>query len=126
MHLSNHRLFSTLLMMLTFILFVGCNRTPNSNSQLSTSNKTAQRIQRTLPRYARLAHDAWPAIYPDHHLPLKLGMQDPTLPMIRERLIKLGDLSPTYASKSRRFDQPLVNAVRQFQWRHGLSGRHNW
>jgi len=41
---------------------------------------------------AQLAEESWPAIYPAHTLPLKSGMRDPSIAMIRDRLMKLGDL----------------------------------
>ena len=40
--------------------------------------------------------------------------------MIRERLIQLGDLSSASHSKNEVFDSTLAQAVRHFQWRHGL------
>lgn len=111
-----HSLFAILLA----ALISGCTSTPNIGSPPNTSNKTALRIHGHLSKYASLAQEPWPAIYPEHSLPLKFGMHDPRIPMIRTRLIKLGDLPKANTSSSKRFDHSLVNGIRQFQWRHGL------
>ena len=103
------------------VIFIGgCTSGPHVGPTPNTTNKTAQRIHRNLPTYANLARQSWSAIYPQRALPLKLGMRDPSIPMLRERLIKLGDLADSTAAKSQRFDHALTKAVKQFQWRHGL------
>jgi len=104
----------------TILLAVVIGGCAGVGSSPNTSNKTALRIHHNLPKYSRLARESWSAIYPERSLPLKFGIRDPSIPMIRSRLIKLGDLPKDKASNKSLFDQALVNAVRQFQWRHGL------
>ena len=72
-------------------LICSCSRGP---ARPTTTNKTAQRIyDKAIPRYANLRNTAWPAIYAQHSLPLKQATHDVSIPMIRQRLIKLGDLN---------------------------------
>lgn len=98
-------------------LLAGCAHM-GSVSAPQTSNKTAHRIHRKLGRYAGLAKVSWQPIHPK--LPLKYGQSDPAVPVIRSRLITLGDLSKAHASQSQHFGDALRDGIANFQWRHGL------
>jgi len=84
----------------------------------NTSNKTAHRIYELLPHYIELAKMPWPAIH-SQKMPLKLGDDNTAVSQIRERLMRLGDLS-YHDVDEKYFDTSLEHAVTQFQWRHGL------
>lgn len=98
------------------LVFAGCT---NLSARPDTTNKTALRIYKKLPRYADLAQQNWPPIYAAQ-LPLRKGMQDSAIPAIRERLVMLGDLKNNTPKGSTTFDSALKAGVKQFQWRHGL------
>ncbi len=54
---------------------------------------------------------------------LEPGQRAPMVPMMRERLVLLGDLAPsndTLSMKSDTYDSTLVSGVQRFQERHGL------
>jgi L,D-transpeptidase YcbB len=63
------------------------------------------------------ARGGWPRV-PDG-IVLKPGMEDPRVPILRERLIASGDLAGSRSSGSR-YDADLEAAVKTFQSRHGL------
>jgi murein L,D-transpeptidase YcbB/YkuD len=85
-------------------------------------------LRAALPRYRALAaHPAWAAPLPpvppaaDRGPPkLEPGGRWPGLPRLRDRLIALGDLDPG-ASAAVTYDSALVDAVKAFQRRHGLT-----
>lgn len=53
---------------------------------------------------------------------IKLGMEDERVPLIRQRLLTLGDLEAANdeAAQSTTFDRTMDEAIAQFQRRHGL------
>jgi murein L,D-transpeptidase YcbB/YkuD len=105
-----------------FLIISGCSTTQSSHRSTSapnTSNRTAHRIHGAIPRYRALAQLPWHTIH-TARLPLKIGMQDNSIPLIRERLIQLGDLSKAQASASPHYGKSLKHGVKLFQWRHGL------
>jgi L,D-transpeptidase YcbB len=53
--------------------------------------------------------------------PLKLGMHDNRIPTLRRRLIATGDLASRSSDSSSSYDTELVEAVKIFQRRHGLT-----
>lgn len=64
---------------------------------------------------------SWQSLDPGRAL--KPGDTDPAVAAIRHRLTQLGDYEPKVAHKPEHsdvYDEPLANAVRQFQARHGL------
>jgi murein L,D-transpeptidase YcbB/YkuD len=87
-----------------------------------------ERLRAALAQYRLLVdHPAWrsplPALPPGQSgTPPKLepGQAYAGLPLLRERLIALGDLNPASATTPD-YDSTLVEALRSFQQRHGLS-----
>lgn len=51
---------------------------------------------------------------------IKIGMEDTRIPLIRERLNQLGDLTPVNLNQSEVYDEGLRQDIVQFQTRHGL------
>jgi len=51
---------------------------------------------------------------------LKVGMQDPRVPIIRQRLLDHGDLTEHNSTDPTLYDETLETAVKGFQYRHGL------
>lgn len=67
------------------------------------------------------ARGGWPALPPGETL--KPGMQDPRVPLLRERLVGSGDLSAQAVPETTAdiYDDALLAAVQRFQKRHGLT-----
>ncbi len=104
------------------LIISGCAMTQSPHRPTNapnTANRTAHRIHRAMPRYHHLAQLPWHSIHAAR-LPLKIGMKDQSVPLIRERLIQLGDLSKSHAKNSPLFGKAMKHGVRLFQWRHGL------
>lgn len=104
-----------LFVLLGCMFLAGC---ANHAYHATVSHPTAQRMVRTLPEYGRLTSLPWPAIRAE--VPLKKGQRSSAVPAIRARLAVLGDLPRGHAQSGERYDDALVSAVKQFQWRHGL------
>ncbi|MCX7125209.1 MAG: L,D-transpeptidase family protein [Gammaproteobacteria bacterium] len=113
------------------ILLSSCAHGPSSMSsprpaesitpatQPSTSNKAAMRIYETLPVYSNAAKTPWPPIQTE--TPIKIGMNNANLPLIRERLIALQDLPPEVTvSPSTHFDAQLSHGISKFQTENDL------
>ena len=87
-----------------------------------------ERLRAALAEYRALSgHPAWSVPLPQ--LPPGTGRTPPKLepgqsyaglPMLRERLVALGDLAPE-APATAGYDGPLVDAIMSFQQRHGLT-----
>lgn len=80
------------------------------------------RLLQALARYRGLAKTEWPTIPPGQTL--KLGVKDPRVLLLRERLTLWGDYVPETvpaAANPALFDAPLTDAVKRFQYRHGLT-----
>ena len=77
------------------------------------------RLEEALARY-RGIRDAggWPTV-PEGPV-LKLGMSDPRMPSLRQRLLACGDLAPGPVADPLLYDAALVDGVIRFQGRHGL------
>ena len=76
------------------------------------------RLKGALARYEKLAADGgWTAI--GDGPPLKPGMDDPRVLLIRKRLIVTGELAANQ-DKTTVLDATLVDAVKRFQTRHGI------
>ena len=103
--------------LLSLGLLVGCNSYQHAKAP-KTSNKTAHRIYDQLPKLSELTTYPWPQLRMDKLL--KVGMKSDIVPALRQRLVLLGDLSSRSAVSSETYDRTLAQAVRQFQWRHGL------
>ena len=75
-------------------------------------------LKKTLARYRELADSGgWPEVPAGKTL--KEGMSDPRLAVLGERLHITGDM-PDPVVESMEYDQPLIEAVKRFQSRHGL------
>jgi murein L,D-transpeptidase YcbB/YkuD len=87
-----------------------------------------ERLREALAQYRALAgHPAWKSSLPplppdDRGGPPKLEPGQPYAgaPLLRERLVALGDL-PASTSASATYDEALAEGVRAFQQRHGLT-----
>lgn len=78
-----------------------------------------ERLRLAVTSYRRVAENGgWPAI-PEGEV-LKPGMEDPRIPVLRQRLTISGDLEPGEAAVPNQYDDKLVKAVESFQSRHGL------
>ncbi len=88
-----------------------------SVSPPNTTNKTALRIYQKLPVYAAAAKMPWQPIKMD--VPLRAGRRDNHIPIIRERLIALGDM-PNVNATSPLLDSFLSHEIKQFQYLNGL------
>lgn len=107
------------------LLLSGCASTGSSISvsdyqqiAASSSSLEVHRIHDVLPKYQRLAGESWPAI--PFHGRIKPGQKNSDIPMIRQRLVQLGDLSSAADSHVMQYQQNIVAAVMHFQARHGL------
>ncbi|MCX5514984.1 L,D-transpeptidase family protein [Kaistia algarum] len=82
------------------------------------SPATAAAIEVAIAQYSDIvARGGWPVIPPDKKL--SLGMKDPNVVVLRQRLAISGDLAPGVPS-SETFDSYVDASVRRFQARHGL------
>lgn len=107
---------------------LGSQRLPEAAREAAPRLAQYERLREALASYRELAdHAAWRTSLPplppgaDRTPPkLEAGQAYGGLPLLRERLIALGDLAPT-APESPSYDPPLVEAVMSFQRRHGLT-----
>ncbi len=75
-------------------------------------------IEQAIETYRQIVlNGGWPQVRPT--VPLKLGVTDPAVRQLRQRLIISGDL-PRSAGMSETFDSFVDGAVKRFQARHGL------
>lgn len=123
----SHRSIKFFLIIFAALIITSCAQGPHSTmhttslhlpSAPNTANKTALRIYQTLPIYAQAAKKPWPPIQAP--VPLKVGAHNAVVPVIRERLIALHDLSPADASTSTLYDSRLALGINKYQWRNGL------
>jgi murein L,D-transpeptidase YcbB/YkuD len=84
----------------------------------SSDHPQVRRLHSALPRYQQLATQAWPQIA--YQGRLEPGDQSNVIPVIRARLMKLGDMPDTGYSESQYYGPHLAQAVMRFQKRHGL------
>lgn len=76
-------------------------------------------IQQAIAQYQSIAASGgWPQINPGEQQ-LQLGVTDPSVQALRQRLMVTGDL-PKEAGMSSAFDSYVDGAVKRFQARHGL------
>ncbi len=96
-------------------------RVKEALQSLTPHEKLYSRLRQALERYRQLANrnDSWPLIPPEKPS-IKIDMNDRRIPVIRHRLITLGDLPSTPQDNSSLYDQKLARAVSAFQQRHGL------
>lgn len=75
-------------------------------------------IQQAVMEYQQIvANGGWPQVNPGQRL--QLGVVDPAVQVLRQRLMISGDL-PSTAGLSASFDSYVDGAVKRFQARHGL------
>jgi murein L,D-transpeptidase YcbB/YkuD len=76
-------------------------------------------LQNALARYRQLAgQGGWPTV--SDGPTIKPGATDPRLPIIRERLLVTNDIAATGTTQAPAYGEILQQAVRRFQFRHGL------
>ena len=82
------------------------------------SPSTSMAVEGAIARYSEIvAAGGWPQVPGDQKL--SLGMRDPAVVILRQRLTVSGDLAPGIPS-SETFDSYVDAALRRFQARHGL------
>ncbi|MDE1159103.1 MAG: L,D-transpeptidase family protein [Neorhizobium sp.] len=83
------------------------------------SQQSVPNIQMAIGQYQQIASaGGWPQVNPGQQR-LRLGVVDPTVQALRQRLTIVGDL-PREAGMSNSFDSYVDGAVKRFQARHGL------
>jgi murein L,D-transpeptidase YcbB/YkuD len=76
-------------------------------------------LQAAIGQYSEiLARGGWPAVPATQRL--RIGMRDPSVAVLRQRLAISGDLPPAAVNNSDAFDSYVEAAVRRFQARHGV------
>lgn len=76
-------------------------------------------LQQLLQEYRRAATGGWPTVEPGPSL--RVGAEGPGVASLTRRLAASGDLPGRAATgDTARFDEPVAEAVRRFQRRHGL------
>ncbi|WP_238858147.1 L,D-transpeptidase family protein [Faunimonas pinastri] len=79
---------------------------------------TVPAMQQAIARYQDIvSRGGWPNVPADH--PLKLGMREPAIAALRERLMAEGDLNAA-SGDPQAFDSYVQAAVRRFQVRYGI------
>lgn len=88
-------------------------------AKLAPAHSLYRRLRPALAHYRHLAeHGGWDTSLTGPRL--KAGDEGEQIATLRERLRPEGDLEPAASSSGRHFDAVLTDAVRRFQWRHGL------
>jgi murein L,D-transpeptidase YcbB/YkuD len=76
-------------------------------------------LQTAIAQYSEiLARGGWPVVPATQRL--RIGMRDPSVAVLRQRLAVSGDLPPAAVNNSDAFDSYVEAAVRRFQARHGV------
>ncbi|MEX0696437.1 MAG: L,D-transpeptidase family protein [Bauldia sp.] len=76
-------------------------------------------LQVAIGQYSEiLARGGWPVVPATQRL--RIGMRDPSVAVLRQRLAISGDLPPAAVNNSDAFDSYVEAAVRRFQARHGV------
>lgn len=89
-----------------------------SNAQ-SIAKKNSDELRSMLRPYELAATHPWPQFSEQDRL--KLGAKNKQILLLRERLVLLGDIALDKDYFNERFDNRLLEAVKQFQTRHGLN-----
>lgn len=96
------------------------NRIGPMLSQLAPTHAAYRGLRQALPQYRDyVAHGGWPHIAARSGK-LVVGDSDPRLPVIRDRLAITGELAPAHRNQSLEYADPVAQAIRRFQVRHGL------
>jgi murein L,D-transpeptidase YcbB/YkuD len=85
---------------------------------MASKDVMVSRLQAVLSLYQDAVTHPWPVV-PDSGNLLKVGSHNNAVVILRERLIRSHDL-PISDTLTQSFDQPLAEAVKLFQTRHGL------
>lgn len=85
----------------------------------SLADKNYAELQELLPIYQNAVIHPWPTI-PQTRKKLKIGVKNPAVFLLRERLKATRDLPEYYERNDSFFDKALSQAVKAFQNRHGL------
>ena len=94
-------------------------RVSSALSDLKPPHSGYRSLRRALSRYHQLAESGgWPAVPAGPSL--RIGDRNMRVPLLRQRLIRSGDLDGDVAADQLLFDDALETAVVGFQWRHGL------
>lgn len=106
-------------------LFLGgfaCAQSPGSQSPEARFPQYTK-LNELLARYRVLASQPWPALPPlEPRRKVEAGDRYAGASILREKLEKLGDLPPSGAKDAGdQYTTDLAEAVRRFQFRHGLS-----
>jgi Uncharacterized protein conserved in bacteria len=88
-----------------------------SNTPMLSPNNQFNLLQAIGDYQAIVSNGGWPQVNPG--VKLKLGVVDPSVRVLRQRLMISGDL-PRSAGVSDSFDSYVDGAVKRFQARHGL------
>lgn len=81
-----------------------------------------ERLRLALRAYRKMAaHGGWPAIPKGENKSLKPGMEDLRVPMLRKRLAISGDYLGDVSNPATVYDGDIIDAVIEFQRRHGLA-----
>ncbi len=89
-----------------------------ASTRPTLSAQTATYTEQAITQYSDIAlRGGWPVV-PDTQ-PLKIGMRNPAVAALRDRLTASGDLAPVGGFNDS-FDSFVDAAVRRFQVRHGL------
>ena len=88
-------------------------------SEPTVSTATAQTTEKAIDRYADIvARGGWPQV--PSVSALRLGDRQPSVPVLRARLVASGDIDPNAVGNDI-YDSYVEAAVRRFQARHGLT-----
>jgi murein L,D-transpeptidase YcbB/YkuD len=118
-----HRLFMQRLIPIilsSFFPVINCfaDTISSTSDPASIANLNYEVLQRTLPIYENAVSHPWATIASD--AALKPGKKNVAVLALRERLRATGDLQPENDSGLILFDPYLVEAVKHFQFTHGL------
>lgn len=92
---------------------------PIRSARPTLSAETATYTEQAITQYMDLsARGGWPTVQTDKML--KIGMRDPAIGALRERLAVTGDLQ-SVGGQPDSFDSFVDGAVKRFQLRHGLN-----
>lgn len=90
-----------------------------ATNQPVLSSQTIGNIQSAISQYTDIAgRGGWPSV--PGNTKLHLGVSDPAVQSLRQRLIVSGDLPQSAGAGSSAFDTYVDAAVKRFQTRHGL------
>lgn len=120
-----HQLFMRRIMLILSLLLVNLNSFASQLPEFSTPDPVSiaslnyEVLQRTLPTYEHAVAHPWASIPPD--IKFTPGKKDIAVLSLRDRLRATDDLLPENDIGLSIFDPHLVEAVKHFQYTHGLN-----